>query len=207
MRTATFSLLTLLLAASVAGAAAPPSMMNYQGVLRDATDQPLDGSYDITFRFFDAAALGNEILIDAHTGVDAVVVDNGLFSAGLGTGNVSDGSAALPNDPYLALEQVFGDFSDVWLELEIEGETLSPRVRVMAAAYALNAQSLDGFDAGDVLVDMSSSEPSGTIALAADLAARGIEMIDSPVSGGRAKAVEGTLTLMVGGADAVISAP
>ncbi len=72
-------------------------------------------------------------------------------------------------------------------------------------AVALGAGGLaDGFAAGGVLIDMSSSEPSGTEALAADLAERGIDMIDAPVSGGRAKAVDGTLTLIVGGDDAVI---
>ncbi len=62
----------------------------------------------------------------------------------------------------------------------------------------------DGFSGSGTLIDMSSSEPSGTQALAADLAARGIDMIDAPVSGGRAKAVDGTLTLIVGGDNAVI---
>lgn len=62
----------------------------------------------------------------------------------------------------------------------------------------------DGFSGGGILVDMSSSEPSGTVALAAELAARGIDVLDAPVSGGRAKAVDGTLTLMVGGEPAVI---
>ena len=70
---------------------------------------------------------------------------------------------------------------------------------------ALGAEGLaSGFSEGDVLIDMSSSEPLGTVALAGDLEARGIKMIDAPVSGGRAKAIDGTLTLMVGGKDAVI---
>ncbi len=72
-------------------------------------------------------------------------------------------------------------------------------------AVALGADGLaDGFADGGVLIDMSSSEPSGTQALAADLAGCGIAMIDAPVSGGRAKAVDGTLTLIVGGDHAVI---
>ncbi len=72
-------------------------------------------------------------------------------------------------------------------------------------AVALGTDGLaDGFTRGSILIDMSSSEPSGTEALAADLAGRGIDMIDAPVSGGRAKAVDGTLTLIVGGDDAVI---
>ena len=44
----------------------PPDVLNYQGVLRDASDAPLDGTYPMVFRFFDAAASGNEILVDEH---------------------------------------------------------------------------------------------------------------------------------------------
>lgn len=72
-------------------------------------------------------------------------------------------------------------------------------------AAALGSDGLaDGFANGGILIDMSSSAPTGTVALAKELAARGIDMIDAPVSGGRAKAVDGTLTLMVGGEDVVI---
>jgi 3-hydroxyisobutyrate dehydrogenase len=74
---------------------------------------------------------------------------------------------------------------------------------VRAVALAENGLA-EGFADGSILIDMSSSEPSGTQALAAELARRGIHMIDAPVSGGRAKAVDGTLTLIVGGEDAVI---
>ena len=62
----------------------------------------------------------------------------------------------------------------------------------------------DGFADGGILIDMSSSEPSGTVALAAALAERGIGMIDAPVSGGRKGAVEGTLTIMAGGDAALV---
>ncbi len=58
--------------------------------------------------------------------------------------------------------------------------------------------------ANPTLIDMSSSEPAGTVALAAELAARGVDMLDAPVSGGLAKAIDGTLTLMVGGGEDVI---
>jgi hypothetical protein len=32
-------------------AATPPTIINYQGVLRSASDAPLTGSYDMEFRF------------------------------------------------------------------------------------------------------------------------------------------------------------
>ncbi|MBN9154798.1 MAG: NAD(P)-dependent oxidoreductase [Microbacterium sp.] len=50
-----------------------------------------------------------------------------------------------------------------------------------------------------IVVDMSSSEPERTRALAARLAEDGIELVDAPVSGGVVGAVGGTLTIMVGG--------
>ncbi len=62
----------------------------------------------------------------------------------------------------------------------------------------------DGFGDGGTLIDMSSSEPSGTVALARVLAERCIGMIDAPVSGGRKGAVEGTLTIMAGGDAALV---
>ena len=58
--------------------------------------------------------------------------------------------------------------------------------------------------AGALLVDMSSSSPPGTIALGAELAKRGIHMIDAPVSGGVPRAVSGELSIMAGGDDADI---
>jgi 3-hydroxyisobutyrate dehydrogenase len=53
--------------------------------------------------------------------------------------------------------------------------------------------------AGSVIIDMSSASPVGTRELSADLAKRGIPLVDAPVSGGVKKAVEGTLAIMVGG--------
>ncbi|HVG50626.1 MAG TPA: NAD(P)-dependent oxidoreductase [Xanthobacteraceae bacterium] len=54
---------------------------------------------------------------------------------------------------------------------------------------------------GTIVVDMSSSEPTGTRQLAEDLSKVGITLIDSPVSGGIIGAQAGTLTLMIGGND------
>ena len=55
--------------------------------------------------------------------------------------------------------------------------------------------------AGTVAIDMSSSDPVGTRALGAALAASGISLIDAPVSGGVPRAAQGTLTIMIGGDD------
>jgi 3-hydroxyisobutyrate dehydrogenase len=55
---------------------------------------------------------------------------------------------------------------------------------------------------GTIVVDMSSSQPLITRATGAALALKNITLIDAPVSGGVAKAVTGTLTIMIGGDDA-----
>ncbi|HEY6721269.1 MAG TPA: NAD(P)-dependent oxidoreductase [Burkholderiales bacterium] len=58
---------------------------------------------------------------------------------------------------------------------------------------------LAGLSPGSVLIDMSSSSPVGTRTLGAQLAGRGVAMLDAPVSGGVRKAVDATLSIMVGG--------
>jgi 3-hydroxyisobutyrate dehydrogenase len=60
-------------------------------------------------------------------------------------------------------------------------------------------EALPALQAGAVVIDMSSSDPSGTRALAAALAAKKVELVDAPVSGAVGKARDGTLAIMVGG--------
>ena len=52
---------------------------------------------------------------------------------------------------------------------------------------------------GSVFIDMSSINPVASKEIAAELAKRGIEMLDAPVSGGEPKDIDGTLSFMVGG--------
>jgi 2-hydroxy-3-oxopropionate reductase len=52
---------------------------------------------------------------------------------------------------------------------------------------------------GMIVIDMSTISPRVTKRIASDLAARGAEMLDAPVSGGEKGAIEGTLSIMVGG--------
>lgn len=53
--------------------------------------------------------------------------------------------------------------------------------------------------AGQIFVDCSSISPVVSKEIAAKLAEKGIEMLDAPVSGGEPKAIDGTLSFMVGG--------
>lgn len=58
---------------------------------------------------------------------------------------------------------------------------------------------IEGAKAGTVVIDMSSISPLVSREVAEKLAESGIEMLDAPVSGGEPKAIDGTLSVMVGG--------
>lgn len=59
--------------------------------------------------------------------------------------------------------------------------------------------ALEGADEGDLLVDMTTSEPQLAIEMHETAKRRGVATIDAPVSGGDVGAREGTLSIMVGG--------
>ena len=61
----------------------------------------------------------------------------------------------------------------------------------------------EGAARGDIIVDMSTISPEVTQEIASVLSKRGIEMLDAPVSGGEQGAIEGQLSIMVGGKEAV----
>jgi 2-hydroxy-3-oxopropionate reductase len=101
-------------------------------------------------------------------------------------------------------------------ELEAEGATLysSPRelaqrsdiVFVMVSDSAAVEEVVlgqngvvEGGRAGMVVVDMSSISPLLTKQIATKLGDKGIDMLDAPVSGGEEGAINGTLSIMVGG--------
>lgn len=72
----------------------------------------------------------------------------------------------------------------------------SPHVR----AVALGERGIaEGAKEGSVLIDMSSIDPTESKAISAELAKKGIDMLDAPVSGGEPKAIDGTISVMVGG--------
>lgn len=59
---------------------------------------------------------------------------------------------------------------------------------------------------GSVFIDCSSINPVASREIADVLKARGVEMLDAPVSGGEPKAIDGTLSFMVGGKQEVFDA-
>ncbi|MFP5206017.1 MAG: 2-hydroxy-3-oxopropionate reductase [Acidobacteriota bacterium] len=64
---------------------------------------------------------------------------------------------------------------------------------------------LEGAKAGAMIVDMSSINPLVSQKIGKACAAKGVEFLDAPVSGGEPKAIDGTLAIMVGGSEAAFA--
>lgn len=72
----------------------------------------------------------------------------------------------------------------------------SPHVKEVALG---EGGLIEGAHAGLTLIDMSSIAPLASREIAEKLAEKGVEMLDAPVSGGEPKAIDGTISVMVGG--------
>jgi hypothetical protein len=96
-------------------------LYRYDGQLQDAAGNPLNGAVDLTFRLYRQAEGGRPIWSEAYTGPDAVAVSGGAFHVLLGS--------RTPLDPAQLLGSLF-------LEIEVNGETLSPREPFEAGGWA-----------------------------------------------------------------------
>ncbi len=65
---------------------------------------------------------------------------------------------------------------------------------------------LSGLRNGNVLVDMTTSQPSLAVEIHRQAAVRGVHAVDAPVSGGDVGARNASLSIMIGGADEVVEA-
>ncbi len=109
---------------------AAPEIINYQGMLTDKDGKPLNGTYDLTFSLWNAASGGIMGWEEAHTGV---VVTEGFFNVLLGSVNANSLQNIIIAAQLLA--------SDLYLEIKVGSETLSPRTKMGSVGYALYAQA------------------------------------------------------------------
>jgi 3-hydroxyisobutyrate dehydrogenase len=82
--------------------------------------------------------------------------------------------------------------------------TMLPDGRVVRAVLLGEAGVAAFARPGTIVIDMSSSQPLITRETGQALVAKGITLIDAPVSGGVERAIKGTLTIMIGGDDAAV---
>jgi 2-hydroxy-3-oxopropionate reductase len=80
--------------------------------------------------------------------------------------------------------------------------TMLPNSPHVKAAVLGKDGVIEGALKGSIVVDMSSITPIVSREISEALAQKGIRMLDAPVSGGEPKAIDGTLSIMAGGAHA-----
>lgn len=108
--------------ALLTGANAQTSIMTYQGSLKDG-GLPANGTYNMRFRLCSAASGGGTILQTfPNVGTVAVSVANGLFTQ------------------ELTFNTIHFDGADRWLEIEVNGTTLVPRLKINSTPYAVFSQ-------------------------------------------------------------------
>lgn len=83
--------------------------------------------------------------------------------------------------------------------------TCLPDTEVVSTVMREPEGVFEGITAGDIVIDMSTISPTVTEELAAELDAMDAHLLDAPISGGEEGAIDGTLSIMVGGDESVLA--
>lgn len=110
----------------------PNRQLSFQGRLENSSGTPITSATNMVFKLFTASSGGTELYSTGTCSIDPDT--DGVFSTQIGS---TCGSAITSS--------VFTENADVWLEVTIGAETLSPRQQIATVAYALNAETLQGF--------------------------------------------------------------
>jgi 3-hydroxyisobutyrate dehydrogenase len=81
-----------------------------------------------------------------------------------------------------------------------------PDSRVVEAVVLGADGVLAGARDGQIVVDLSTADPSSSVRIHSELGSKGVEFIDAGISGGAAAAEQGTLAIMAGGSPAPLAA-
>ena len=141
----------LLLPVFVEAAPGVPRIINTQGRLMNSSGTLLGGGgteYCFKFSFYDSFSVGTKVWPSGAPSTMTVTVRNGIYSVGIGDTNLGGDS----------LDYNFQDSDSIFLNVEVATkvggtcaggdesfETLSPRQRIHATGYAINASMLGGY--------------------------------------------------------------
>jgi 3-hydroxyisobutyrate dehydrogenase len=99
--------------------------------------------------------------------------------------------------------QAFELFSDIGRRSDVLVTCLPDAPEVESVLFGPSGAA-EGLSSGTIVIDCSTIAAESARAMAARLAARGVFLLDAPVSGGQKGAIEGTLTFFVGGESAAL---
>jgi hypothetical protein len=128
--------------ASALGAEGVNRQIPFYGELVDNMGNPLDGEFNMTFTIYDAPTGGNLLWDGEYTSSNGnpVTVDDGEFRVllGSGTGNEFGSELFVDDTHYLGI-------------IVEDDDEMTPRERMGASPYAINADMLDGLHASNFL--------------------------------------------------------
>ncbi|MFH2036654.1 MAG: hypothetical protein ABIJ45_09650 [Candidatus Zixiibacteriota bacterium] len=141
-----FLTLFIILISVVSALAEVPGMINYQGRLTDPSGDPVpDGNYTINFRLYNVSSAGTAFWSESHTDV---TITDGMFNIILGA-----------DTPITETEL---DNAEIYLEIEVEGNIITPRTKMVSSAYAIEAGVADSLK-NDIYLNESGDTLRGTM--------------------------------------------
>lgn len=111
-------------------AATPVGPMNYQGRLLDDQGIPVTGSYNFKVRIYNDPVAGVLKYSEDH---NSIAVDDGVYTFKVGMGTNKGGDSGWDIDLWQ------GNLNDLFMELQVGAETLSPRHELTSAPHAFTA--------------------------------------------------------------------
>jgi hypothetical protein len=145
MRSRTLPLALVLLGLVAGEAAAVPGTMSFTARIATPAGTPVDGPVTATFRVFDAATAGTQVWTEDQS----LTASNGLLFAELGH--------------VLAFDSTVFDGSPRFLEMVINGETLTPRLSLLSVPYAIAAAQADHSASTDAIGALTASDLVTTV--------------------------------------------
>lgn len=113
----------------------PKRQLSFQGRLSDSSGTPIVTTVNVNFKLWDSLTLGSQLYT---TGTCSVTPDSqGIFNSLIGDGVCG---SEIPMS-------VFSDNRDIYLEVGVGAETLTPRQQIATVGYALNSETLQGYPA------------------------------------------------------------
>jgi len=143
------------------GAFAQTSSITYQGFVKEG-GSPANGTFNMVFRLFAVETGGTALQSSPATGTFAVEVFNGSFTQELSF-NASRFTGA-----------------DRFLEIEVNGTILSPRIKITSVPYSIFSQRTRGISVdGDGNIGMGTTTPTSSLHIAAPIPVLTLQDSDS----------------------------
>ncbi|MBD3279488.1 MAG: hypothetical protein GF390_02125, partial [Candidatus Pacebacteria bacterium] len=127
----------------------PNRILSFQGRLTDTAQTPVVDPITMSFKLYDSSSGGSQLWQSSNCSIDPD--QDGIFTVNLGAG--SGGGGDNEDCGSEIKDHVFTEYSNVWLEVTAGGETFTTRQPIRTVAYALNAETVQGYPASASAVE------------------------------------------------------